>query len=541
MEKPPCQCHLGTSAKTANGADPRLNPTPPTAPERLPQASQLQRVGWLRVIRSEPPKTAGILLGILALLIAGAIAYVAGKLLWTSAAAAQAEPPAKKSLAVELVVGKPDSLLVPEAVRTSLGIRKRGVDQVAVAVPPTREQPLVMPGSTALDPARLIRIRVRFTPAEVVEIGKIDDPHASPGETSPVRRDLQAGDPVRKGDLLAVLYSVDLGNKKNDLFDALSQLRLDEEVLKRAEDYKFAVPEVFLLNARRNVQADINAVSRAENTLKTWAIPEEEIQAVRDEVKNYASDQDRRTKEQERLKQWARVELKAPDDGFVIEQNVALHETIVDNTTNLFQIAKVDALIVLASIPEDDLPALQDLKVRTQNHIGWTVRTVGTKPVAGLVDDIGYLIDPNQHTAVVRGHIPNPEGLLRAGQFVTATVQLLPPKNVVEVPIGALVEDGKDSIVFVQNDPKEPIYTMRRVQVTNRFEHTAYVRSVPLTKEEERAEAEEGSLLCGAAQRGRAGSHRGIAGTQDCAGEQAIGGGQAQEGGGQAEEAVKAS
>ena len=28
---------------------------------------------------------------------------------------------------------------------------------------------------------------------------------------------------------------------------------------------------------------------------------------------------------------------------------------------------------------------------------------------------------------------------------------------------------------------------MRRVEVTNRFEHTAYVRSVPLTKDEQRA------------------------------------------------------
>ena len=36
--------------------------------------------------------------------------------------------------------------------------------------------------------------------------------------------------------------------------------------------------------------------SRAENTLKTWEIPEEEIQAVRDEVKNYASDKTAATK-----------------------------------------------------------------------------------------------------------------------------------------------------------------------------------------------------------------------------------------------------
>ena len=164
---------------------------------------------------------------------------------------------------------------------------------------------------------------------------------------------------------------------------------------------------------------------------------------------------------------------------------MALHETVVDNTTNLIQIAKVDPLIVLASVPEDDLPALQELKLHTHNNMEWTVRTVGSRPIIGFIDDIGYLIDPNQHTAVVRGHIPNADGTLRAGQFVTATVDLLPPKNVVEVPISALVEDGKDSIVFVQTNPKEPVYTLRRVEVTNRFDRTAYVRSVPSSNKDD--------------------------------------------------------
>jgi len=420
-----------------------------------------------------------------------AVAFGAMKLPWATPVMEKDNPPAKESLAVELVTARPNSLLVPEDVRKSLGIHKGNVDQIAVAEKPGRTRPLVMPGSTALDPARLVRVRVRFAPAEVLEIGKIDDPHSSPGNIPPLRRERQAGDPVKKGDLLAVLSSIDVGNKKNDLFDALSQLRLNEKILERAEAQAAALPEVFLLNARHNVQADRNAVSRAENTLRTWAIPEEDIQAVRDEVKNTSGGQDKRAKEKDRLKQWARVELKARDDGFIIEQNIALHETVVDNTTNLFQIAKVDPLIVLAAAAEDDLPALQDLKSQTQNSIGWTVRTVGAKPIFGLIDDIGYLIDPNQHTAVVRGHIPNPKGLLRAGQFVTATVDLLPPKDVVEVPISAVVEDGKDSIVFVQADAKRPIYTMRRVQVTNRFEQTAYVRSAPVTKDEELAPGED--------------------------------------------------
>ena len=138
------------------------------------------------------------------------------------------------------------------------------------------------------------------------------------------------------------------------------------------------------------------------------------------------------------------------------------------------------------------MPALQELKSQSQNQIPWTVRTVGAKPIPGFVDDIGYLIDPNQHTAIVRGHIPNPGGVLRAGQFVKAVVELLPPKNVVEIPSGALVEDGKDSIVFVQPDATKPVYTLRHVEVTNRFADTVYIRSVDLSKEELKAAVADG-------------------------------------------------
>ncbi len=90
---------------------------------------------------------------------------------------------------------------------------------------------------------------------------------------------------------------------------------------------------------------------------------------------------------------------------------------------------------------------------------------------------MGYIIDANQHTAVVKGFIGNPEGRLRAGQFVSATVNLPPPPDVVEVPLTALAEDGKQSFVFIQPDPTKPRYTMRRVDVTYRFDTTAFVRS----------------------------------------------------------------
>jgi multidrug efflux pump subunit AcrA (membrane-fusion protein) len=47
----------------------------------------------------------------------------------------------------------------------------------------------------------------------------------------PEERELRTGDRVKKGQLLATVYSIDVSQKKNDLIDAVSQLKLDEKIL----------------------------------------------------------------------------------------------------------------------------------------------------------------------------------------------------------------------------------------------------------------------------------------------------------------------
>jgi cobalt-zinc-cadmium efflux system membrane fusion protein len=427
-------------------------------------------------------KTGGA--GLLAVAAAAAfVAYLAGVPLpgLASPAGERTVPPAPP-LCVELVRGTPHTLLVPDDVRVSLGIRKGKEDRVAEAKVPTRTRPLVLSGSTALDPTRLARIRARFAPAEVVEIGQVQVPSPRTGQTE--SRELRPGDWVRKGDVLGVFYSVDVGSKKNDLIDALVQLKLDQDILDRAIRKQEAVPEVFLLNARRNVEGDRNAIARALNTLKTWGIPEEDIQAAYDEAEQIS--QRHGVRDRSKDDQWPRVVLKAPADGTIVERNVARHETVVDNTVNLFQIAQVDRMLVVANAPEDLLPTLLKLSPEQRR---WTVTTPAAAPheaIAGPIDEIGYLIDVNQHSAVVKGHIDNPGGRLRAGQFVSAAVELPPPERVAEIPTGAVVDDGKQCVVFVQRDPARPEYTLRRVEVTHRFDQTVYVRSrLPGGEEEE--------------------------------------------------------
>jgi membrane fusion protein, heavy metal efflux system len=447
--------------------------------------------------------------------LAGFYSYFSGVPLHLLAAKHEEEDKeAQGSTGIALVPGHAHTLEVSDEVAAALGIRKGEKDSIGVAQLPSMMKPLVLPGSTALDPTHLARVRARFAPARVVEIAQVQDPFRKAGRTE--FRELRQGDHVSKGDLLGVFYSLDVGSKKNDLLDALVQLELDQHILDNAQVHRQAVPEVFMLTAERAVQGDRNAVNRAINNLKLWEIPQDEIDALHAEAQKICSDKSAWFKTPEgrwvmREKQanggkvdphkeaenpWGRVTLRAPFDGVVVERNLSVDEMVVDNTVNLFQIADVRRLLVLANCPEDSLPTLEAL---SQNERRWTVQTVGANSVAGLpgtIDEIGYVIDPNQHTAIIKGYVDNPGRHIRAGQYVAATVQIPPPAGVVEIAVDALVDDGRQSLVFVQPDAGKHQFTMRRVHVTHRFDHTVFVRSTEFPKEEQLTalEAEEGLL-----------------------------------------------
>jgi cobalt-zinc-cadmium efflux system membrane fusion protein len=430
---------------------------------------------------------------------------------------------------IALASSRAHTVQVPEEVCATLGIRKGEKDSVELAQPPKTMKPLVLPGSTALDPVRLARIRARFAPARVVKLAERWDYNRGTGQTE--YREIRPGDKVAKGDPLAVFYSVDVGSKKNDLLQALVQIELDQEIMDKINENVYAVPAVYRLTQERAVQGDRTEIHRALNNLKAWDIPQQEIDDLHAEAKKihsekgawYQTPEGRWVKGEKNEKNgksqangkaegnhngnaevpkennedpWGRVTLRAPFDGVIVERNVHVDEMVVDNTVNLFQIADVSRLLVTANCPEDQLPILESLTPEQQR---WTVRTVGASPAAGLagtIDEIGYIIDPNQHTAIIKGYVENPGQKIRGGQYVTATVNIPPPDNVVEIPVDALVEGDNQSLVFVQPDAAKREFTMRRVEVTHRFDRTVFVRKTPIPKEEQltAAEKEEGLL-----------------------------------------------
>src|SRR5262249_49150479 len=128
---------------------------------------------------------------------------------------------------VTLVKGQKDTLEVQPDVVEKLKL-------LAKEAGPPRPRPLELPGSLALDPQTLARIHARF-PGEVIEIEQVRDEFESDKKGQSVLRPLRPGDRVRKGDRLAILWSKDLGEKKSELVDALTTLKLHEDLLKRYE------------------------------------------------------------------------------------------------------------------------------------------------------------------------------------------------------------------------------------------------------------------------------------------------------------------
>lgn len=373
-----------------------------------------------------------------------------------------------------LVSGHGDSILLPANTSAKLGIRVGEVKQRTAA----KQRVLELAGSTALMPNKIARITGGFAPFEVIEIGKFE---AAEKEA----RQLRVGDKVTKGQVLATIASAEIGKKKNELFDAAVQLKLDQIILERAGQAAGAVTGVFLLNAKRNALTDLIAVTRAQDNLKTWGIPDDEIETVRKQAQEVAENPKLDTEEQRktRLKEWNKTALRSPIDGIIVECNIHTGEVVADSKTNLFQIANLDQLLVMANIGADDLRALESLKATERR---WSIKATGTvAPIEGVIDEFSHLEDPKEYAAVVKGHVDNKDHRVRAGQYITACITLPLPTNEMVLSAAALVEEKGQTFVFVQTDPKKPVYEQRRIVIVRRGLDVVHV-STKLTPEQEK-------------------------------------------------------
>src|SRR4051794_34216874 len=112
-----------------------------------------------------------------------------------------------------------DTVFLPSSLASRLGVRAEPVRAT------THPGTLVLRGVLAIDPSRQIRIRPRFA-GEVVDVGVTAGAEGD-------ERMLKPGDRVTRGQLLAIVWSSELSQKKNELLNAFSRLSLERETFNR--------------------------------------------------------------------------------------------------------------------------------------------------------------------------------------------------------------------------------------------------------------------------------------------------------------------
>jgi HlyD family secretion protein len=228
---------------------------------------------------------------------------------------------------------------------------------------------------------------------------------------------VEAGDNVKRGQLLARLNVSVLTPQVTNLEAALEQARAEAELADAEYRRAVAVGASGALSVEETQRRKSSSVTAAAK-VKFAAAQLAEAQA--------------------RL---ARAEVRAPADGIILTRNAEVGQTATPGGEALFRLSEGGQVELRGQVAEQDLPLLkvgQDV----------SVRLTGSAPVyAGKVRLLGAVIDPQTRLGTVRVAL-DPDPNLRPGAFARAEVTVSHAERIL-LPQTAVLTDEKGSYVFV--------------------------------------------------------------------------------------------
>lgn len=205
--------------------------------------------------------------------------------------------------------------------------------------------------------------------------------------------------------------------------------------------------------ARAELVESEGQARRAEELFKTKAISASEL-----EQRQALRDADRAALDAARAR-LADTRLRAPFAGRVGLRNVSLGSYVTPDTV-VTTLDDTDEMKLDFDVPETSLALLSEGLPVQARSVAWPDRTF-----RGEVASIDTRIDPVTRTVTVRARLPNPEGLLRPGMFLTVTL-LRENMRALVIPEQALVPEQSRQYVFVVGAgglvEKREVHTGRR-------------------------------------------------------------------------------
>jgi len=323
----------------------------------------------------------------------------------------------------------------------------RGRSSVVTGEPANAASPpgaAAAPRPLALSAASQVKNPIKVAPAEVTKlagdiqvVGTVafhEDHFAVVGPLVPGRISrlvAGVGDKVKRGQVIAEIEASEVGQARAEFVSAKARFAAADANLKRETDL---------------AEKKISSVREREMALAQWVTEQAGVRAAVMRLRAIGlspADID----EAEKHDLGGRVQMRAPISGTVIERKVTLGQA-VERATDAFKIADTTHVWVSLDLYEKDLARVQvgqEVEMRTDARPGELFR--------GRVAFIVPVIDEATRTAKVRLEFPNPNGMLHAGQLVTARI-LADPKlatnEVLAVPRSAIEQVEGKTVVFVQ-------------------------------------------------------------------------------------------
>jgi cobalt-zinc-cadmium efflux system membrane fusion protein len=269
----------------------------------------------------------------------------------------------------------------------------------------------------------------------------------------------KVGDVVKRGDALFEIDSPEVVQAQTDLIAAVhgldkarSHLALAKRVLDR---------QTGLLADRATSQRELdqarNDYAAGESDFKT---AEGTVTAARNRLRVIIGrDQAEVARvERERLIN-PLIAVAAPIDGTVIARKVGPGQYVrSDAGDQLYSIANLSIMWLRANVPENDIPL-----VRVGQELEVAVTALPDRTFKARVTAIGAASDAATRRVVVRSEIPNPDGALKAEMFATFKIATGDGEASPSVPIDAVIWQGAQAIVWVQQEPM--LFQRRKVKV----------------------------------------------------------------------------
>lgn len=255
---------------------------------------------------------------------------------------------------------------------------------------------------------------------------------------------VELGDYVKQGQVLAVMRSEEVAGYENQRLDAVNDIAIAEKNLQVARD---------LFEGKLSSEKEVVAAEKELEKSKAA------LQRIKEVYSIYG------------LSKGSMYNVSSPISGFIIEKNVTpnmlLHS---ENVSNLFSVAQINEVWVMANVNESDIAAIQQGMTANIKTISYPDRVF-----TGKVDKIFNMLDPETKTMKVRIRIANEDLALKPEMSVTVSLQYKENKEMLAVPSRAIIFDKSKTWVLVYRNRND--IEIREVRIYKQTDETTYIKS----------------------------------------------------------------